>query len=73
MKPTQLQFVIDQLRKDGSISRNYCLSNRITRLGAIVNSLNKEGWDIQGDFVKTDYGKDYVYKKLKEPELTLFR
>ncbi|GAG08921.1 unnamed protein product, partial [marine sediment metagenome] len=43
-----------------------------SRLGAIICDLNKEGWDIEGGFEKTEHGKDYVYYVKGEPkQLTL--
>jgi hypothetical protein len=61
MKSTQKQFVIDQLNKTGKISRNFCLNNYITRLGAIVCHLNKkEGWNLEGYWKEGDY----IYSKI---------
>lgn len=64
MKQTQKEFVISKLKKDGSISRNFCLSNYISRLGAIVNQLNNEGWNLEGS--NQDNG-DYIYKVKQAP------
>jgi hypothetical protein len=61
-KKTQEEWVIDELKKNKQISRNLCLSNYITRLGAIICDLNKKGYNLKGSFIKTEYGKDYVYK-----------
>ncbi len=63
-KQTQEEFVIEQIKEFGTISRNLCLKNYITRLGAIVCDLNKKGYKLKGEFVKTEYGKDFVYKNL---------
>lgn len=57
----QKQWAIDQLNKYGEVSRNGALQNRITRLGAIICDLNQNGWEIVGEWVKHDKGKDYVY------------
>lgn len=64
MKQSQKEFVISQLKKNGSISRNFCLGNYISRLGAIVNQLNKEGWNLEGS--NQDNG-DYLYKVKQSP------
>lgn len=72
MKESQKQFVIRKLREDGYISRNDCLRNYITRLGARCNDLQREGWKLEGEFIKTEHGKDYVYRLIKAPELRLF-
>ena len=64
---TQEQIVIDRLLQTGSISRNWCLQNFISRLGAIICDLKKEGWTFDPDFVKNGKGKDYVYKVISSP------
>jgi hypothetical protein len=59
---TQKEFVRDHLIKYGEISRNFCIRDRyITRLGAIICLLNKEGMVISGKDKKTVWGSDYVY------------
>lgn len=58
---TQKNWVLSQLQQKGEISRNECLRNYISRLGAIINTLKKEGHDIKGGFVEEGKGKDYVY------------
>lgn len=60
MKKTQRDWVRSILLKEGSISRNYCLANYISRLGAIICLLKIEGMDIGGKIE----GKDYVYTLL---------
>ena len=81
MKLAQINFVKSELKKNGFISRNHCLRNHITRLGAIINNLITEGY-VFHNFSKTHktnywgrkedvgYGKnDFVYtlrnKKIK--------
>ena len=68
MKTTQRESVLEQLKSSGYISRNDCLKRFITRLGAIICDLNKEGWKLEGKFVKTDYGEDYVYRDKRNVE-----
>ena len=67
MKKYQSEIVIEQLRKTGKVSRNWCLSRQITRLGAIVANLISDGWKfddtpsktgkeiMRGKFIKNDY------------------
>lgn len=65
MKKSQKQFVKKQLLETGKISRNDCIRNHyITRLGAIICDLNKDGYEIEGN----KEGNDYVYriKNVKE-------
>jgi hypothetical protein len=65
---TQLQIVTKILKEKGEISRNFCLQNYITRLGAIICDINKKpNWKVEGKFVKTTSGKDYVYKVINKP------
>jgi len=62
LNKTQKDLVLSELRVNGFITRNFCLSRYISRLGAIICDLKKEGYDIEASWVKTEYGKDYVYK-----------
>jgi len=67
MKKTQEQWVVDRLLKDNEISRNSALQNYISRLGAIINRLNKNGWKIEGEWDISEKGRDYVYYLRKSP------
>lgn len=60
-KNTQKAWILKQLRENGRITRNECLKNYISRLGARISDLKSEGWKIEGEFIKTTNGKDYVY------------
>lgn len=68
---TQKEFVANRLRADGRISRNFCLKNYISRLGALINLLKKDGWEFDASYVnvETPFGKgrDYVYTAKKIP------
>lgn len=65
---TQEQIVIRELMERGCISRNWCLRNYISRLGAIICDLNKAGWELSGQYVPNEHGgKDYVYTLVKTP------
>ena len=68
MKKTQKQRVEAKLLRDGSVTRNQCLSTfpAITRLSAIILTLREEGWD----FDTKDTGKDYIYTLKKTPYKT---
>lgn len=74
MNQSQEQFVIKELQHNSSISRNYCLSlyelkvrPNITRLGAIICDLNKNGWHIKGEWERKNNGKDFVYRVVGMP------
>jgi len=64
---TQEQWVKKQLKEKGSVTRNEALRTYISRLGAIICDLKKEGWDIEGKWLKTDHGKDFVYTLVSRP------
>lgn len=81
MQLAQINFVKAELKKNGFISRNHCLRNYITRLGALINTLIAEGYVFHNFSKKPNgnywgrkedvgYGKnDFVYtlrnKKIK--------
>ena len=60
---TQLEKIREQLLKNGRISRNFCLRNYISRLGARIIDLKKEGFE----FNAHNEGGDYVYEVVKMP------
>ena len=62
-KLSQKEIVINQLLKNGRISRNWCLQNYISRLSAIIQNLEEEGWQFTTGFIE----KNYVYTILKCP------
>ena len=57
------EYVINELLKNGKISRNQCLQKYITRLGALIYIIKNKNpdWEISAKFVKINGGKDYVY------------
>lgn len=55
MKQTQLQIIKDKLAKHGEISRNECLQNYISRLSAIIQRLESEGYEFTTEHRKGDY------------------
>jgi ribosomal protein L34E len=69
---TQRQWVEAHIREYGGITRNQCLRNHISRLGAIIADLKKDGWEFSANYktVKTPFGtgKDYVYRATHIPE-----
>jgi hypothetical protein len=60
---SQHSRVVGVLLQTGKISRNQCLQNYISRLGAIICVLKDEGWDFRTEH---DRG-DYVYHVIKCP------
>jgi hypothetical protein len=67
MKKTQRDWVVKQLKEKGSVTRNEALQVYISRLGAIICDLRKDGWEIDGTWVKTANGKDYSYSLTNRP------
>ena len=66
-KQSQEQWVINQLNLNGFISRNFALENFVSRLGAIIYNLTKEGWEFDAKYVKGKRGNNFVYYLLKTP------
>jgi len=65
----QLNFIKEQLDLTGKVSRNHCLANNITRLGAYINDLIREGYQFKpyggkwGKQEATKWGEhDFVYR-----------
>jgi hypothetical protein len=73
IKLTQKKWVIEQLEQNGKITRNECLKNYITRLGAIICDLKKDGYEFEyGEYLS--YGtnkKDYIYRLKTTPKKIL--
>ena len=67
-KESQRKWVLERLRVDGFVTRNQCLHRYITRLGAIIYRLKKEGFEIIGETLKTKNGTDYIYHLSKAGE-----
>ena len=65
-KTIQRDFIINELRTNGFIRRNLCLSKYISRLGAYICLLNKQGWVIEG--YKLENG-DFEYKVVFYPQV----
>lgn len=66
---TQKQRVIDELLAKGLVRRNLALDGRITRLGALIEDLEQEGFTFEARYSKdkSDYGyilKDCPIKKV---------
>jgi len=64
----QEDFVIKKLDEVGVITRNECLRKYISRLGAIICNLKKDGYVFDAGFIKTRFGQDYQYILLKKPD-----
>lgn len=58
---TQEKWVVNMLLHNREITRNEALKNYVSRLGAIICDMKKDGWTIEGRYRKTAYGRDYVY------------
>lgn len=71
LNETQLDFVIRHLNMNGYVTRNECLQNYISRLGALINILEKKGYKFQAKYIITPQGKDYKYTLLKNNQPTI--
>ena len=58
-KEKQIVFILKQLKEKGQVSRNTCLSNYISRLGALMCILKEQGLRYEGSYTEN---RDYVYK-----------
>ena len=70
---SQISWVKKELKEKGEISRNKCLRNYISRLGAIICYLKKKGWEFKAKYIEVNTGfswgaKDYVYYLVKAGE-----
>ncbi len=68
MKTTQKQIVEKQLKEYGEVSRNFCLKNYISRLSAIIQDLEEDGWEFETVRDNGDYKyvtKKSIYKKVE--------
>jgi hypothetical protein len=70
MRNNQKTLILQRLNETGSVSRNWCLRNYISRLGAIIQRLEEEGYQFSAGYVEDkELGyKDYVYTLLLTPE-----
>jgi hypothetical protein len=62
-KISQRERVERDLKKNGFVSRNFYVNlpyNKILRLGAIIEKMRKEGWDIKTD--ETTNKGDCIYR-----------
>jgi len=66
-RDTQIEWTKEQLLVFGTVSRNAALKICFTRLSGRIKDLNDEGWKIKGEWVKTDHGKDYIYRLISFP------
>ena len=65
-KHSQKEFVKNELKNNGFITRNKCLRNYISRLSAIIFVLRDEGFEFETKYLEnpTNYGtieRDFVY------------
>lgn len=65
---TQKKWVKNILLKEGEISRNFALSQYVSRLGSYICLLKKEGMQIEA----TKRGTDYVYTLINRPPRTIY-
>jgi hypothetical protein len=61
---SQKSKILKLMREQGFVTRNWALQNFISRLGAIICTLKKEGMNITAEWKDGDY----VYKLLDKPK-----
>jgi hypothetical protein len=71
LNTTQKEWVENILIETGKITRNKCLVNYVSRLGAIIAKLKNDGYTFDVGYidVKTPFGtgRDYEYKVVSYP------
>lgn len=67
MKKTQEDRIIYKLRTDGYVTRNEALKNYISRLGARISDLQRQGWIFDAKFIKKNGARDYEYRVVSAP------
>lgn len=60
---SQTELIKQQLRTTGKVSRNWCLQRYISRLGALIQTLEDKGWI----FKAYNHEGDYIYELVKDP------
>lgn len=70
---TQENIIINQLKTNKFVSRNWCLAQYISRLGALIQKLEKKGWVFNSHYIKTEKGKDFIYDLVSEPPLNVYQ
>lgn len=67
---TQKEQVIDRILTVGYVDNFWCFNNRVSlRLGAIIFTLQKEGWVFRGEYQTTNGSdKNYHYYPIVVPE-----
>ena len=58
---SQKSLILQALKQNKQVSRNWALSQNITRLGAIIHTLKNEGHSIYA-MGTNRRGNDYIYK-----------
>lgn len=66
---TQRQRIENRLRERKVITRNECIRNFITRLGAIIIELKKDGWKFEAEYFRGDYRYFATYIPPKQETL----
>lgn len=64
---TQIDFIVNQLKTNGFISRNFALRNFIGRLASRMDDLRNLGWEFETKIVKENGGKNFYYYVTKSP------
>jgi hypothetical protein len=69
---SQKSFILNELKTNGFITRNFCLKNFISRAGALILMLKQDGYEIKGENIKTEHGRDYKYSLINFDKNKLF-
>lgn len=65
---SQKNIVLAKLKKEGEISNLFAIQNNIWRLGAIINVLREEGYEIETDY-QPSKSKVTTYRFKSKPKV----
>lgn len=66
-KISQIEMIVNRLKLEGQVSRNWALRNFIGRLASRMDDLRNLGWEFETKIVKENGGKNFYYYVTKSP------
>lgn len=67
LKQTQIEIISNKLLNEGFITNLWCINNQIWRLGARIEELRQDGWDIETIYANRKGERNTTYKLIKSP------
>lgn len=66
MKRTQKDIVKGKLIADREVTNLWAIEHYILRLGAVINQIRADGWDIEGDYIPGTKNWQYRLKSANQ-------